>query len=278
MNSKTIINIIVYLLIGFLVIVALMAIFQNHLIFHPSSRMIDSPDRLDMPWSEHWIETSDGIRLHGWMIGEPDDKPVVVYSHGNAGNISGRVDIARQIANQGAAVFMYDYRGYGQSEGSPDEKGIYTDGTAVMEYVQNRLGISPGRVVYYGRSLGGTVAARQASEFGGAGLVLDAAFINGKEIASDIYPFIPRFLVRVEFPVDRYLRESDVGKVMIMHARTDRIIGFHHGEKLHEIASENNESTFVELDGTHNNSFNSSREIYNQSWKNFLEEIRKTQL
>ena len=121
---KSVLTFIFWLFAGYLLIVGLLTIFQNQLIFHPSSGMIDSPERLGLPWSEHRIETEDGLRLHGWLVGEPEHQPVVVYSHGNAGNISGRVEIAGEIARQGAAVFLYDYRGYGKSEGEPTENGI----------------------------------------------------------------------------------------------------------------------------------------------------------
>lgn len=246
--------------------------FQDQLIFHPSSRMIDSPERLGIHWSEHWIETEDDVRIHGWMIGDPEGQPVVVFSHGNAGNISGRVEIAGTIANQGSAVFLYDYRGYGRSEGSPDEDGIYKDGKAVILYLNEMLNIPIEQMVYFGRSLGGAVATRQAAECKGAGLVLDSAFLNGKKIATDIYPFIPGFLVRLEFPVDEDLRRSKTKKIMIMHAKNDRIIPFSHGEELYRIAQKkaDNTSEFVELQGGHNTGFSQSKEIYIQSWSDFF--------
>lgn len=250
----------------------LITLLQNQLIFHPSTNLWNTPDRLDMTWSEHRVETPDGITLHGWMIGDPEDQPVVVYSHGNAGNISGRVEIAGVIANQGADVFLYDYRGYGKSEGSPTEEGIYTDGKAVVHYLRDELNISTDRMVFFGRSLGGTVAARQAAEFEGAGLVLDSAFLSGKEIATDIYPFIPGFLVGVDFPVVEDLRLSSTQYVMIMHAKQDRIIPFRHGEELYRIANDDSSKTvtFVGLQGGHNTGFNQSRDRYSEVWREFL--------
>ncbi len=274
MNIKPVIKILAWLLVGYLLLVGLMTIFQNQLIFYPSSRMIDTPARLGMSWSEHWIETSDGgVKLHGWLLGDTDHQPVVVYSHGNAGNISGRIGIAGDIARQGAAVFFYDYRGYGRSGGSPSEQGIYRDGQAVVNYLQHRLGISKQQMIFYGRSLGAAVAARQSAEFGGAGLVLDSAFLNGKEIAADIYPFIPGFLITIRFPVDEDLQRSDVDRVMIMYAKNDRIIGSRHGKKLYEIASANKDVRLAELEGGHNDSFNVSRDLYVENWKLFLDDL-----
>lgn len=252
-----------------------MTAFQNQMIFHPSSGMIDSPERLGLDWAEHWVETSDGILLHGWMIGDSDELPVVVYSHGNAGNISGRIDIAGEIAKQGAAVFLYDYRGYGRSDGKPSEPGVYNDGESVVYYLRQQLMVPEERMIFYGRSLGGAVAARQSAEFIGAGLVLDSAFINGKEIASDLYPFIPGFLVSIRFPIDEDLKRSAVENVMVMHAENDRIINIRHGRELYRIADEDNSknASFVELRGGHNTSFIESREKYAQRWTEFLSKI-----
>ena len=270
---KKALTFIAFLLIGYLFIVGLIALMQNQMIFQPSPELWDTPDRLSLEWSEHRVKTSDGVMLHGWMIGDPSENPVVVYSHGNAGNISGRIDIAGDIARQGAAVFLYDYRGYGKSEGAPTEKGIYLDGQAVVRYLRDEQSVNVGNMIFFGRSLGGAVAARQAAEFDGAGLVLDSAFISGKEIATDIYPFIPGFLVSVDFPVDEDLRETNAKRIMILHAKDDRIVPFHHGRTLYAMAQEvlaGDNVTFVELQGGHNTGFLQSREIYSRSWSAFL--------
>jgi len=272
MDVKTVFKLILWVAAGYLLIVGALIMFQNQLIFHPSSHMVDTPDRAGHEWSEHFIETPDGVTLHGWMMGNPDDQSVVVYSHGNAGNISGRIPIAATIADQGAAVFLYDYRGYGKSDGSPNEEGIYIDGNAVVNYLESEMGISQDQMIFYGRSLGGAVAARQSSEFSGKALVLDSSFINGKEIASDVYPFVPGFLVPIRFPVDEDLQNSKTDKIMIMHGRSDRIVNIRHGRKLYEIASEFGNARFVELQGGHNDSFNQSRDLFAESWRELLHE------
>ena len=102
---KKALKFIAFLLIGYLFIVGLITLMQNQLIFQPSSELWDTPDRLNLEWSEHRVETSDGVMLHGWMIGDPSENPIVVYSHGNAGNISGRIDIAGDIAGKAQPYF-----------------------------------------------------------------------------------------------------------------------------------------------------------------------------
>jgi len=271
---KRLLNLLLLTLIGYLFIVGIITLLQDQMIFHPSEDIWDTPESLDLPWTEHRIETPDGLLLHGWMIGdhESGNKPVVVYSHGNAGNISGRVDIAGVIANQGAAVFLYDYRGYGKSDGSPTEEGIYVDGRSVINYLRGELEISVSQMIFYGQSLGGAVAARQASEFESSGLVLHSAFLSGKEVANDIYPFIPRFLVAVGFPVNKDLQKAKAERIMIMHSESDRIIPYRHGKELYQIAKEDasRNVTFVELQGGHNTWFSMSRDLYAESWKEFL--------
>lgn len=266
-----------FLIIGYLFIVGIITLLQNQMIFHPSEDIWDTPESLDLPWSEHRFETPDGLLLHGWLIGdyESGNKPIVVYSHGNAGNISGRVEIAGAIANQGAAVFLYDYRGYGKSDGAPTEEGIYVDGKSVINYLKDELEVKSNQLVFYGQSLGGAVAARQAAEFESSGLVLHSAFLSGKEVASDIYPFIPRFLVPVGLPVNKDLRQAKTERIMIMHSTNDRIIPYRHGKELYQIAKEDptRRVTFVELSGGHNTGFIQSREMYGEAWGEFLSGI-----
>lgn len=266
-----------FLLIGYLFIVGIITLLQDQMIFHPSEDIWDTPESLNLPWAEHRVETPDGLLLHGWMIGdhESGNKPVVVYSHGNAGNISGRVETAGVIANQGAAVFLYDYRGYGKSDGSPTEEGIYVDGKSVINYLTDELKIPLSRMIFYGQSLGGAVAARQAAEFESSGLVLHSAFLSGKEVATDIYPFIPGFLVSVDFPVNKDLRQAKTEHIMVMHSRNDRIVPYRHGKELQSIANEKpaNSVTFVELQGGHNTGFSMSRDQYSESWADFINGI-----
>lgn len=269
MPDSFILRLLIYLVIGYVVVVGLLALFQNNMIFLPSSSMVDSPDRLGVEWSDHYIDTGDdGERIHGWLLHNNDAKYTVVFSHGNAGNISGRIDLAKMVYDRGASVFFYDYRGYGNSDGRPSEKKLMNDAVRVVEYLQSEEGISPDSMIFYGRSLGGPVAAKKAAEFGGAGLVLDSAFLNAREVASDVYPFVPGFLVRLDFPTDRFIQELDGTPVLILHSRQDEIIRFRHGEKLYELASE--PKTFVELEGGHNNHHIVSAEQHRTAWDNFL--------
>jgi len=271
MKGKSLIQFFILLIVGYFVLVGLMALFQNSLIFHPSSQMLASPDRTGIPWSEHFMEMNDGTKLHAWFFENEGADFTVILSHGNAGNISGRIDIAELLVDAGVSVFMYDYRGYGKSEGSPSEKKVMRDALEVAEYLSENEGIGVDSMIFYGRSLGGPIAAYQAKSLGGAGLVLDSSFLNAKEVASDVYPFVPGMFIRAEFPADRYLREMDPIPVMIMHSPDDNIIRYRHGQELYAIAGE--PKTFIELRGGHNDNFFRSTDIYETAWRDFIEQL-----
>lgn len=273
MPDSFILRFLIYLVIGYVVVVGLLALFQNSMIFLPSSAMHDSPARLGVEWSEHFIDTGDNNeQVHGWMLHNSGSEYTVVFSHGNAGNISGRIDLAKMLYDRGVSVFFYDYRGYGKSDGRPSEKKLMSDAVRVVEYLEAEQGISPGSMIFYGRSLGGPVAAKKAAEFAGAGLVLDSAFLNAREVASDVYPFVPGFLVRLDFPTDKLVRGLDNTPLLILHSRNDEIIRFRHGEALYELASE--PKTFVELEGGHNNHHIVSADLHREAWDNFLASLR----
>ena len=258
---------------GYLIILGLMYLFQNQLLFMPSPRMMQTPQNMGLTAQDVWIETEDGVRLHSWYFPNEESDQVVVLSHGNAGNISGRIPIAETLLNCGISVLMYDYRGYGQSDGRPSEKGLYRDIEAVVETLKNDLGYSEQQIIMYGRSLGGAVAAYAAARFNLGGLVLDSAFKNLKAMVRDVYPFVPAWLAKYNFPTDEYLRQLEGLPVMVMHSPQDEIIGFHHGEYLYDLLDE--PKRFVELRGGHNDNFFASTDIIEENWKWYLEEARK---
>jgi uncharacterized protein len=266
---KSLMSIIAAIAGGYLIILILMYIFQSSLLFMPSSGFMHTPSDAGLEAEDVWVVAEDGIRLHAWYFPNPDSERVVVLSHGNAGNISHRIDIARTLLNAGAAVLMYDYRGYGKSDGRPNEKGLYKDITAFTEFLITEKEYSEGEIFMYGRSLGGAVAAYAAVKYDIGGLVLDSAFKNLRAMVSDVYPFVPSALARYRFPTADYLRQLDGVPVMIMHSPDDLIVRFHHGEYLYNAA--NDPKLFVELRGGHNDNFFASRDLIEQKWREFLE-------
>lgn len=256
---------------GFLMLLLIMYLFQDRLLFMPSSEMIQTPESAGLNAEDFWAETADGVRIHGWYFPNEATNRVIVLSHGNAGNISYRIDIARTLLDSGAAVLMYDFRGYGKSGGRPSEQGLYTDILAVTKALMDEKGYKSEDIFHYGRSLGGAVAAYAATQIRPGGLVLDSAFTNLRSMAGDVYPFVPSALVKYRFPTEEYLSRLNGVPVMIMHSPRDEIIPYHHSERLFESARE--PKRFVRLQGGHNENFFASRELIQESWREFFNSI-----
>jgi uncharacterized protein len=179
-----------------------------------------------------WFETSDGLRLHGWYFssGLPD-APLIVHFHGNGGNITHRATPAVSLASRGLDVFLFDYRGYGRSEGSPTEQGLYRDAVAAVEVMQKR---ARGPIVVYGESLGGPYAAYAAEKLGACAAVMDSTFPSIRAVTRTVYYPIPmHWLLRPGLRTADHL--NDAGKpVLVMHSRTDEVLSFDLGRQLYE--------------------------------------------
>lgn len=264
-------TILISIIAGYVLLLGGMYLFQQKLIFLPSSELIITPEKAGLQAEDIRIETEDGERLHGWFFPNDEAEYVVVLSHGNAGNISNRIDIAKLLQELGVSVVLYDYRGYGQSSGKPNEQGLYVDVKAVVNYLKTERGLSEQQMIMYGRSLGGAVASYAATRFDVSGLVLDSAFKNLKAMVGDLYPFVPAVLAKYEFSTENYLKEISDTPVMIMHSPNDDIVGISHARHLYEVAKEPKQ--FLELRGGHNDNFHASTDIYSHNWRKFLKVI-----
>lgn len=245
--------------------------FQKKLLFIPASGAYDSPDSVGVEGEDVWFKTDDDVKLHGWYLPNNNTDYVILFSHGNAGNIGMRTELASMILKSGASVFMYDYRGYGLSEGSPGEEGLYTDVRAAVRYLIEEKNIPENKIILYGRSLGGAVAAYAATEYNAAGLVLDSAFTNIRSVVKDLYPFIPPVLARVNFETDQYVESRKQMPLLIFHSPEDRLIDFRQGRELFENATDPKQ--FVELQGGHNDNFRQTEEIFTNSWIEFVDRL-----
>ncbi|PKD43150.1 alpha/beta hydrolase [Rhodohalobacter barkolensis] len=257
----------------YLFLIIILYLFQGQMLFLPEKEHFRSPQSLGLDAEDVLVETEDGLKIHGWYFSQSESDFVVVLSHGNAGNISGRLEIAEMLLDLGISVLMYDYRGYGKSEGRPSEKELYNDIDSVIGFLTERMDYKESQIILYGRSLGGAVSAYGAANHTVGGLVLDSAFKDIKSMASDIYPIVPTFLVRLNFSTINFLNSIENTPLLILHSRDDEIVGFHHGEELYEAASE--PKKFVPLRGGHNDLFFTSNNTIKRSWQEFLERIKK---
>jgi pimeloyl-ACP methyl ester carboxylesterase len=196
---------------------------------------------------------------------------VLLFCHGNAGNISDRLGFIRFFNRLGLSVFIFDYRGYGESSGSPSEQGIYRDTEAAWNYLEEARRIDPQKIVVFGRSLGGSIAAWISQRHRPGALILESAFTSLRGAAQDRLPrFFVNLFVPDQYATIRYLAMVQC-PVLIIHSRDDEIIPFHHGEASFAAAREPKE--LVAIRGSHNNAFLESIPSYEAAIDSFLSKI-----
>ena len=226
-----------------------------------------TPTDVGMDYQDVTIETADGVTLHGWFI-DGRSSQVLLFFHGNAGNISHRLDSIRQFRSLGLSVLIIDYRGYGQSGGKTTEEGIYRDAEAAWRYLREDRGIRASNIVIFGRSLGASVAAWLATRQQPLALIVESSFTSVPDIAQELYPWLPaRWLSRFSHSTRDYVEDVRC-PVLVTHSRDDEIIPFHHGEAIFAAATE--PRTLLALRGTHNDAFLRDERVYIEGVQKFL--------
>lgn len=217
-------------------------LFQRDLLFLPDTSR-PSAARAAVPgMSDVELQTTDGLKLFSWYVPAAAGRPTILYLHGNGGHIGYRADRATALTAPGNGVLLVEYRGYGGNPGRPSEDGFHADGEAALAFLGGK-GVSPGRIVLYGESLGSAVAIRLAAETAArgapvAGVVLESPFTSIAEVAQHHYPYVPaRYLVRDRF--DAASRVTAIkAPLFVMHGEKDRVVPFRFGQKLYEDAAE----------------------------------------
>ena len=252
----------------YLAFAGLLFIFQSHFIYYPERVLSVTPHSIGLQFESVSFETTDGVRLSGWFVPSESARGVILFCHGNAGNISHRLDSIQIFHQLGLDVFIFDYRGYGQSEGKPTEPGTYKDAEAAWRYLIEERQVKPNEVIIFGRSLGGAVASWLAQSHTPGGLILESTFTSLPDIAAGLYPYLPvRLLLRFEYNTAEYLGRVAC-PVLIVHSRDDEIMPFNHGQQLFESARE--PKKFLEITGTHNNGFITSGKCYEDGLHTFI--------
>lgn len=246
---------------------------QSKYVYFPTRNIVTTPSDSGLVHEDLVFETSDGIKISAWYIHAENPKATFLFFHGNAGNISYRIDLIEMFYNLNISTFIIDYRGYGKSEGSPTEKGTYLDSEAAWNYLINKKNIDPSSIVIYGKSLGGPIAARLAEKNNPAALILDSTFISIKDIAIKLYPFLPvKKIFKFEYNTVSYLKSVNC-PVFIIHSIDDSYIPFFHAEKLFDTVDDKKE--LIEIRGDHNTSFVISKQIYIDRIGNILKVLKK---
>jgi uncharacterized protein len=249
---------------------------QDSLVYHPTvaPQFATTPARLGLAFEDVTIRTEDGETLHAWWILAKNAHGAVLLLHGNAGNISHRLDYAAMFDRLGFSTLLVDYRGYGRSTGSPSEQGTYRDAAASWRWLTETKGVAAGDIVLFGESLGGAVAAWLAAREKPRALVLSSTFTSVPDLAAEIYPFLPvRLLSRYEYnTLDALARVN--APMLVAHSKSDDIIPYSHGERLFAAARE--PKSFLELSGGHNDGFIFTRPEWVKALGAFLGQAGQT--
>ena len=241
------------------------------MIFHPSPTLAGTPRQVGLECEDIFFTTRDGVRLNGWFIPHPESQFTLVWFHGNAGNISHRIDNIKLLHDKVKVnVFIFDYRGYGRSEGHASEAGTYLDGEAALDLLRKKLGVKSDKIILFGRALGAAVATEMATRFINQGLILESPFISIAEMARIVLPFLPiRFLLQTRYDVETTITKIRV-PLLVLHGDRDEIVPFSHGETIFDKAPE--PKKFFAIPGAnHNDNYVVGGEIYFQQIKEFVE-------
>jgi len=256
------------ILLGLLVLNGWMYLQQAAMIFFPDRLLNATPASWGLAYEDVFLSAEDGVELHGWYIPRQGSNRALLFMHGNAGNISHRGESIAIFHRLGLNVLIFDYRGYGQSQGEPSEHGLYQDAAAAWHYLIETRGFDSQDIILFGRSLGGAVAAKLASEVQAGGVILESTFSSARDVAASLFPILSRLIVlRYGFDTAAYLN-GVVCPVLVLHSPEDDIIPFYLGEKVYQAAGE--EKLFVKIQGDHNGGFLQSQPRYEQELGRFI--------
>ena len=244
--------------------------FQSRLIYMPNRSIGATPDEVGLSYQDITLTTSDDVRIHGWYLPRPQARATLLFFHGNAGNISHRLESLQIFHRLALNVLIIDYRGYGRSEGKPDEQGTYRDAEAGWAWLVNQQHIAPAQIVIFGRSLGGGIAAWLAARRHPGAVILESTFTSIPELATTLYPYLPRWLSRFNYANIEQLPSID-SPIWIGHSRDDELIPYTQGKRLYAVA--NHPKRFFEMNGPHSHGFLITGNPYQESLGEFLDEL-----
>jgi fermentation-respiration switch protein FrsA (DUF1100 family) len=228
---------------------AALILLQGRMVFYPDRQLRATPAILGVPFEEVELATSDGVRIHGWWVPSPEPRGALVFAHGNAGNIGDRLEFVSLFRSLGLSVLLFDYRGYGRSQGSPSEAGTGHDMDAAITFVTTVKGVPLARTIFYGESLGGAVAIAAAARHRPGALVVASTFTSVPDMARVHYAWAPRALVRIRYD-SLALMPTLRCPLLVLHGERDGIAPFFMGQALFAAAPA--PKRFATLVGDHN--------------------------
>ncbi len=267
---RSVLNILISAVTVYAVVLLLVFLFQSRLVYFPEvgRALVATPRAVGLDFEEVRL-AADAATLHGWWVPANAARGAVLILHGNAGNISHRLEYLTMFNRLGYATLIVDYRGYGRSSGTPSEDGTYRDGEAAWRHLTEIRKFAPRDIVVFGESLGGGVATWLALQHPPRALVLASTFTSAPDLGAQVYPWLPvRWLARIEYG-NRARIGQIAAPVLIAHSKGDDIVPFSHGQALFDAAREPRQ--FLELRGGHNDGFIFMREEWVREVGAFLE-------
>lgn len=248
--------------------------YEKRGIYFPIKGIDFTPSDIGLRYEDIYFMTKDKIKLNGWFIPAINSKATLLYCHGNAGNISHRLQILEIFNKLNLNVFIFDYRGYGRSQGRPSETGLYLDAEAAYDYLIERRDVSKDRIIAFGKSIGANVAIDLASKRNVSLIIAYGGFSCAYDMGKRIFPFLPLFkwIVTVKFDAQNKIKDIDIPK-LIVHSIDDEIIPFELGKKLFEAAAVPKE--FYSMRGGHNEAILAAKEEYSLKINSFLKKYLK---
>ena len=266
----TVIGILSAAVVVYAVVVGGLFIYQSRFIYFPERDLTADPTAIGLDFEDVALTTTDDLTLSAWFIPSEESRGTVLFCHGNAGNISHRLDSILIFNRLGLDVLIFDYRGYGDSQGFPDENGTYRDAEAAWSYLVETRAVNPGRIIIFGRSLGGAVAAWLAERYPPAMLIVESSFVSLADIGRRVYPFLPVGLIlRYRYETAAHLAGVNC-PVLVVHSRDDETMPYDHGVRLHQAAAE--PKRLLTISGSHNQGFATSGAAYRDGVEDFISE------
>jgi fermentation-respiration switch protein FrsA (DUF1100 family) len=238
------------------------------IVFMPTREHYLTPEAYGMPFEDVTLVTSDGVKLDGWYVPAPEPRGTLLFFHGNAGNISHRLDSIEIFHYLGLSVFIVDYRGYGKSEGRRSISGVTEDAISAWKYLTDERGISPDDIVVFGRSIGGAVAMQLMRHVTPRALILESTFSSLPEMIR-----VPFLVPVASFIVGDVFNSAEIASALTVptlcfHSPDDGIVPYRLGRRLYESVAA--EKSFVELSGDHNEGFLESIGVYRPALDEFF--------
>ncbi|MBM3859836.1 MAG: alpha/beta hydrolase [Verrucomicrobia bacterium] len=259
-------ELVLVLLFGLLAFALMLRWREPSMIYYPMREMEGTPAQAGLKFEDVWLTTSDGVKIHGWYVPAAGTAATtILFLHGNAGNISHRLEKLAILHNLGAATLIIDYRGYGLSDNrQPDEQGTYHDAQAAYDWLAKRHS----QIILYGESLGTAVAVELATRVSCNGLIIEEPFTSIADVGQKMFPFLPvRLIAKTKY--DSLSKMPKLrAPLLILHSREDEMFPMSYAERLLAAAPE--PKRLVELRGSHNDAFLVSAPVYRQALADFL--------